>query len=427
MRLIQIIIPEGKRETITGLLEKRGIDYALSPETSSREYSDVLFFPIPKEGVEDIIDELRSSGLEKDGYTVVTRAEAVVAKRFEELKEKYKEAEEVDESRVAREELKAQAEVVLPSTRIYLTFTIVAAVIATAGLLLDSPAIVVGSMVIAPLIGPAMASCVGTVVDDHELFQSGIIKQIIGLLSAIVGSAIFARLALSLFVSPNLELLQLGQVVERIHPGFLSLAVALGSGVAGALSMTAGINTALVGVMISVALIPPTATVGLGMATLNLKIVAGAGILLLVNVISINLAGTFTLWYEGYKPGRWYQEKGAKRVTKRRAAILTTFLLILTAFLGFITWNVYTNARFESEAQAIVKEIVALNEGEVISFNSSYSGLLLRRINSIRATISESGANPGISDQIKDRIKEQTGKYVAIFLSFVKTQQSSQG
>ncbi len=151
-----------------------------------------------------------------------------------------------------------------------------AAMIATAGLLLDSAAIVVGSMVIAPLIGPAMASCVGTVVDDNELFKSGVTKQLRGLFFAILGSALFTRLALSLFISPNLEVLQLGQVVEGIHPGFLSLTVALGSGVAGALSMTSGINTALVGVMISVALIPPTATVGLGIATLEVRIVAGA-------------------------------------------------------------------------------------------------------------------------------------------------------
>lgn len=408
-------------------MEERGVDYGLAPETSSRKYSDILFFPIPKEGVEEVIDELRNAGLERNGYTVVTRAEAVVAKRFEKLKEKYKEAEEIDKSRVAREELKAQAEGVIPSTRTYLIFTIVASVIATAGLLLNNPAIVVGSMVIAPLIGPAMASCVGTVVDDSELFKTGVSKQISGLFSAIIGSAIFARLALSFFVSPNLELLSLAQVVQRIHPGFLSLAVALGSGVAGALSMTSGINTALVGVMISVALIPPTATVGLGIATLNLKIIAGAGILLLVNVVSINLAGTFTLWYEGYKPGRWYQEKGAKRVTKRRAIILAVFLFILVCFLGFITWNVYINARFESQAKIIVEEVATLNGGEVISFHSTYKGSLFRKLDLIQATISETGASPEISNQIKDRIKEETGRSVEVLLSFIQVQRSKGG
>ncbi len=100
----------------------------------------------------------------------------------------------------------------------------------------------------------------------------------------------------------NLDLLSLSQVTHQINPGFLSLIVALGSGLAGAFSLTAGINSALVGVMISVALLPPAAAAGIGIATANLEVAANATIILLINLVSINLAGTFTLWLQGSNP-----------------------------------------------------------------------------------------------------------------------------
>jgi len=146
---------------------EKGIDYVISPETSQRKYSDVLFFPIPKEGVEEVLDELRKSGLEEHGFTVVTKAEAIVAREFEELKERYQESEETDESKVARQELRASAESLSPSSPTYYILLFAASLIASAGILLDNAAIVVGSMVIAPLIGPAMASCVGTIINDQ--------------------------------------------------------------------------------------------------------------------------------------------------------------------------------------------------------------------------------------------------------------------
>lgn len=69
--------------------------------------------------------------------------------------------------------------------------TAISAVVAVIGLLQNSAALVVGSMVIAPLIGPAMAAAVGTVIDDHELATRGIRLQIIGLGLAIVSAAVF--------------------------------------------------------------------------------------------------------------------------------------------------------------------------------------------------------------------------------------------
>jgi len=75
-----------------------------------------------------------------------------------------------EDDRISREELQTKARNLSRSTTNYIALTLISAIVATAGLLQDSAAVVVGSMVIAPLIGPAMASCVGTVVSDDTLF-----------------------------------------------------------------------------------------------------------------------------------------------------------------------------------------------------------------------------------------------------------------
>ncbi|MDY6780785.1 MAG: TIGR00341 family protein, partial [Halobacteria archaeon] len=86
----------------------------------------------------------------------------MVSEKFEERSEESDEEdeEEGESERIARDELRATAEGLSRSTRNYVIFTVISAVVATAGLMTDSASIVVGSMVIAPLIGPAMASSV---------------------------------------------------------------------------------------------------------------------------------------------------------------------------------------------------------------------------------------------------------------------------
>lgn len=417
MRLIQAIIPEGKKETIVDLLTEKGIDYVISPETSQRRYSDILFFPLPKQGVEEVLDDLRDAGLEKNGFTVVTKAEAIVAREFEELQEKYREESEVDESKVARQELKTGVEGLSPSQPTFYLLMFAASLIATAGILMDNTAVVVGSMVIAPMIGPAMTSCVGTVIDDGEMFYDGVKKQLLGVLLAISSSIVFTKIAMVVLLHPNLELLSLNQITHQLNPGFLSLVVALGSGLAGAFSLTAGINSALVGVMISVALLPPAAAAGIGISTLDLKIMTGAGVILMINLISINLAGTFTLWIQGYKPGRWYEQRGAEKATKHRITVLVVLLLIIAVFLGFVTWNMRTEGLKTSHLEEIAAESVSGRGMILTGFVTEENGLFLEEITAVNVSVRGSE----YPDGLKKELSEEMGAYLERDLEVIIT------
>ncbi|MFB6154383.1 MAG: TIGR00341 family protein, partial [Haloferacaceae archaeon] len=243
------------------------------------------------------------------------------------------------------------------------------------GLLLDSPAVVVGSMVIAPLIGPAMATSVGTVVNDRDLFRRGVTLQLLGGVVAVASAAAFALVLRGTNVVPvgSDQVFAASEIQERVSPDVLSLAVALGAGVAGALSLSTGVSTALVGVMIAAALIPPTAVVGIGIAWQRPEAVVGSGILVLVNFLSINFAALAVLWYEGYRPEQFLRLDEAKTATLKNLAVLGVGILVLSAFLGGVTYSSYQTATFERQTNAAVEETVAAHDDlSVVSVDVRY-------------------------------------------------------
>ncbi|SEO35652.1 TIGR00341 family protein [Halorientalis persicus] len=426
MRLLQVTIPTGKRETVLGALDDEGVDYVVTDETSGREFTAIVYAPLPNPAVEPVLERLQDAGIDDEAYTVVVEASTVVSRRFEELEDRYAEQEEVDEGRIAREELQSRAKELAPTLRTYATMTVISAIIATAGLLLDSPAVVVGSMVIAPLIGPAMAASVGTVLDEDELFVRGVKLQVLGMLLAVVSAAAFAVFVrYARLVPPGIEITQVPEIRERLAPDFLSLAVALGAGVAGALSLSSGVSAAIVGVMIAVALIPPAATVGIGIAWGLPMVSVGSGVLALVNGLSINVAAIAVLWYSGYRPHNWFQLDQARSAVLKRVAILAVAIAVLSIFLGGVTYNSFQNAETETDIRKGVESVVAESErATLLDTQTEFTdGILLSRSNRVVVTVGVPPGNGesvgGLSERIDTAVDRAAGHDVQVQVRYV--------
>lgn len=430
MRLLQVTIPHGKRDAVLAALDDEGVDYVVTDETSGRDYTAIVYAPVPRAAVEPILEALRAVGIDDQAYTVVIDASTVVSRRYDKLAERYEE-ENGDDDRIAREELHTRAEELAPSTRTYVVMTIISAIIATAGLLLDSPAVVVGSMVIAPLIGPAMAASVGTVVDDQDLFERGVKLQIVGMGLAVVSAAVFAWfIRVAHLIPPGIDVTAIPEIRERLAPDFLSLAVALGAGVAGALSLSSGVSSAIVGVMIAVALIPPAATVGIGLAWGLPMVSLGSGVLALVNGLSINFAALVVLWYSGYRPDRWFKLDEARTATLKRVGVLAVSIALLSVFLGGVTYDSFQNAATEDAIREEVAGVVASDQypdATVLETEVGYSdAVLLREPNSVVVTV---GVPPdrtpeGLASRIDERVEAAAGHDIDTQVRYVTTERA---
>ncbi|WP_254543446.1 TIGR00341 family protein [Halomarina pelagica] len=410
MRLIELSIPDDKREAVVGLLDDRDLRFTLTDEVSGREYGAVVSVPVDDDAVEDLLDAFRDVGIDRDGYAVVSDVRAVLSDRVDEQGEEMAESgeEPIQRNRISRDELRTQAAEMAEITPNFAVFTVISAVVAAAGLLTDSAAVVVGSMVIAPLLGPAVGASVGSVVNDEDLFREGVSAQALGLVLAVLSATLFGLFAKATLM-PNVELRTLSEVASRVNPGALSLVVALGSGAAGALSVSAGASAPLVGVMIAAALIPPAAAVGLGVAYGDPLLVVSASILVLVNVLSINLTSLGVLWLRGYRPHHWFEQQVVRRATLERTAALVLGIALLSSFLVITTADLQRNAAFEDT----VEEVAADSDMRVLSIRIDYETGYFSRQPSV-VTVRALGASPDAAAELREAIRERTALDVGV-------------
>jgi uncharacterized membrane protein len=112
-----------------------------------------------------------------------------------------------------------------------------------------------------------------------------------------------------------------------------SLALALASGAAAALSLTSGLPSVLVGVMVAVALLPPAATVGLTLGHGETEHALGAALLLAANIVSVNLAAKLVFLVKGIRPRTWAEKAKAKRAMTIYIMVWVVTLVLLSAVI----------------------------------------------------------------------------------------------
>ena len=203
----------------------------------------------------------------------------------------------------------------------YITLVVLSTVVAAIGLIEDNVAVIIGAMVIAPLLGPNLALSLGTALGDIPLMRRAVDTLLAGILLAV---ALTAALG---WVWP--EVLTSAEIMARTQAGLDSVVLALASGAAAALSMTTGLSSILVGVMVAVALLPPAATLGLMIGQARWELALGAGLLLLINIVSVNLSSKLVFFFKGVRPRTWLAKETARRAMRTYVLVWVVTLLVL--------------------------------------------------------------------------------------------------
>lgn len=358
MRLVQIAVSAPRVEAATTAIDRFGAEYvvAAGPETADTQ---LVIVPVPTGAVEELLETLRAAGVDERNFTVVSDLASVISPRTEALRESFAADADEDPEKLAREELSDTVGALLGESGTFVALTAISAIVAVAGILTDAAAVVVGSMVIAPLIGPAMATSVGTVLDEEDLFRRGLFRQLSGFLIAVVAATAMAGgVRYAGLIPPGTDLSTIGQFASRSRPDVLSLAVALGAGAAGAISLTSGISTALVGVMIAAALIPPIGVVGIGIAYGQPAAILGAGALVVVNLLAINLTALGVLVAQDYQPRQWFRLSDARRATLLRAMVLVVATVVVSSVLVATTVATMETTATERQMTAAIEDVI---------------------------------------------------------------------
>ncbi|MGB7413725.1 MAG: TIGR00341 family protein [Thermosynechococcaceae cyanobacterium] len=226
----------------------------------------------------------------------------------------------------------------LPSLAFY-TLLGLSSVISTLGLLAGSAATIIGAMIIAPLMGPIIGMAYSLVVGNRRLLKRSSLTLFKGILLCIVVSLVIA-LMIGLR-TPSTE------ITARIRPTLIDLGVALAAGAAGAFGFSRRqVSTALPGVAIAVALVPPLSVIGIGIAWGSPRVGFGSSILFLTNLIGIIFSGCIVFLLEQY---------GTLERAKKSLVAGGVALLLLGLPLG---WSL-RNILIQDNAKRQVKNLIS--------------------------------------------------------------------
>lgn len=322
MRLVEAAFPARFREQVVKYAElAEPIHWRITEADGGKDC--VLRALFPRGEAQELIDALQGLFEEGAGWRIIIIPVEATAPKVERT-----EADRDDEQRRARrktialrEEIYHQVSGGAALTPDFMLLTLLSTVVAAIGLSANNVAVVIGAMVIAPLLGPVLAFSFAAALGDLPLLLRAARTALAGL--ALGGGLAFV---IGLFLPVDYAS---DELAARTVLGLDAVALALASGGAAALSIAAGLPSALVGVMVAVALLPPSAAAGMYLGGGDPENAARAALLLAVNVVCVNLAALAVFAYKGVRPRTWLERASAKRAAQVNAATLVFLLLVL--------------------------------------------------------------------------------------------------
>jgi uncharacterized hydrophobic protein (TIGR00271 family) len=229
-----------------------------------------------------------------------------------------------------------------------------ATVIATYGVLSDSTETVIGAMLVAPLMGPMMATTAAVVMNSLPRALRAFALTGAGAVSVMLFSYLLAWVVPDVTISFTSN----GEITSRIHPGLYALLTALGAGAAGAFILSrAEIADALGGVAIAISLVPPLCVVGVALRQDQLDAAKGASLLFLTNFLAILFAGGIVFLVLGV--GKSATSQNPRRFRRRALLLFGVSLLLATVPLSLTAYQNVVSARENAKATAVVQQWVA--------------------------------------------------------------------
>lgn len=312
MRIIEVICDTSQASQICRLASQAKVsDWWSSPLSNDRTLVKLL---VNLEQSGKVLDTMQSATESKNCRIIIYKADDIQPAKKDKK-------EKVVSSRIAasRQEIYADIEKNARIDSTFIFLVILSTFVAAIGLIQGSETVIIGAMVIAPLLGPNLALSLATSLGDIGLMTKSLGTLSLGLAMAISLSYLVG------FFSP-IDVSE--EITARTIVGLESMALAFASGAAAALSMTTGVSSVLVGVMVAVALLPPASTIGLMISIHDYNSALGAALLLAVNIVAVNLSTKLVFLFKGIQPRT--EEERVKARSWKYASLLVWIALFFT-------------------------------------------------------------------------------------------------
>jgi uncharacterized hydrophobic protein (TIGR00271 family) len=257
----------------------------------------------------------------------------------------------------------------------YWVLLLLSAVIASAGVVADSTATVIGAMIVAPLMTPILGSVLSVVTGDpRNLLLS------VGLVVAGAAAVIAVAFGIGLLIPYELVAETSSQISGRVSPRIIDLVAAVATGAVGAFALVrSDVSDTLPGVAIAISLVPPLCVVGLTLESGAEGQSAGALLLFLTNVAAILLSGLVVMALYGV--GRVRADTGTRsRLSHRGAiAVVTVFVAVLAIPLAASSSRITTSTLTVRDVTRVADAWAGAASWDVVSVELHDGGGVLVR------------------------------------------------
>jgi uncharacterized hydrophobic protein (TIGR00271 family) len=308
---LRIVVPSGIARKALDLLEAAPstVNLVHLAGAARQPTGDLILCDVAREDASLLIEDLKELGVERDGSISLAPIDSQISDGAR-AAERAAERHMPPVGPVVWEEVEARTS---ESTQLggnFVIFMVLACLIASVGIFLGSPILIVGAMVVGPEFGPLAGLCVAIVERRRDVARRSLTALAIGFPIRITAAMLFTLAARAVgFIGGDYSAIHHPLTQFISDPEEFSFIVACLAGAAGMLSLTSAKSGALIGVLISVTTIPAAANIGVAVAFADWREWRGAMAQLLVNLTGIVLAGVTTLSIQR----RFYERRRAQR------------------------------------------------------------------------------------------------------------------
>ena len=290
--------------------------------------------------------------MEQPNQTVTQRIAAFFRHRFS-----------LEDDKAQRDDVVAVISKGVEFRGINLWVLIFATMIASLGLNVNSPAVIIGAMLISPIMGPIIGAGLALGINDFELLKKSIRNFALMMSVAMIASTLY------FFISPLSS--NSSELIARTTPTSYDVLIALFGGMAGMIAQSRRdrSSTVIPGVAIATALIPPLCTAGFGIATGQLRFFAGALYLFSINTVFIAMASYVIVRLLNYE----VKVPVDKARGRKNNFIMAAVMLIVFIPSIIIGLHMVRVSHFESKVDKYVSQVFDLQQTRVIERKSRFT------------------------------------------------------
>jgi uncharacterized hydrophobic protein (TIGR00271 family) len=292
---LRIVAPPDRGERVVAALEGTPAVFNIVrlPDVARRPDGDLILCDVPREAASIVVSDLERLDVPAEGSIAIEKVSTEIS-RVGEAAERMAPGD--PSNAVVWEEVEELTSEQTDLSATFLVFMALAMIIASVGIFLNTPILIIGAMVIGPEFGPIGAACVAAVQRRPRLALRSGVALVVGFPVGILATYVTALALKWTDVAPE-HFSETSHSLANVisNPDFFSFLVAFCAGIAGMLSLTTAKSGALTGVLISVTTIPSAANIAVAWAYSDWASLRGSAEQLGINIGSIFVAGILTL------------------------------------------------------------------------------------------------------------------------------------